>query len=377
MLIQNAKIYTMGKNDILNADILIRNGKIAKIEPNIDPANELCFDANGCSIMPGIIDASSQLGLHASGMRWEGNESNEKSENNLSHLCAHDGFHPLDESIIQARKGGITTAILTSGEQSVIGAKSSAVKTTGESLEHSLLKEYCDLPVTFGNHPKRLNDRGEFPRSRMGIASILRSALLEAESYAKSQKENGLDETKYSPIHEAMLKVLNGTVPIKLCAYKAQDILAAIRLQKEFGFKMILNQCTEAYAVLDEINEAALPLIVGNYLIPVSDYEELGRRMDMPVQLEKAGLDFAISTHVPDIGYSFMPANAALLVKHGLSEEKAMRTLTIDAAKILGLDERIGSLEEGKDADLLLLDGAPLYSMTNIIKTMINGKWID
>ncbi|MGL6201488.1 MAG: amidohydrolase family protein [Lachnospiraceae bacterium] len=370
MLIHNAKVYTMKDDEAITADILVRDGKIVEVAGGIKADGEELFDASGYVIMPGIIDTSSRLGLVTSGMRWEGDDSAENSENDISRLSCADGFNCLDESIVQARHGGITTAIVTSAETSVIGAKSCAIKTTGETVSRSLVSDFCDLSVNFGNHPKRLNDRGEFPRSRMGIVSILRSALLEAKAY-------GEKEAEYNPGYEALLRVLDGEIPLKVCAYKCQDILTAIRIQKEFGVRMILNQCTEAYMVGDEIANSDLPVILGNYLVPVGDYEELGRRMDMAAELENYSIRLGISTHTQEIGYGFMAVNAALLVSYGLSEQAAMAALTIDAARIFGLDNRLGSIEKGKDADLLLLDGKPLYSMTSIVKTMINGVWTN
>ena len=325
--------------------------------------------------MPGIIDCSSRLGLITSGMRWEGNDSAENSENNMARLSAADGYNSLDESIEQSRCGGITTAVIATAGNSVIGAKSCAVKTNGKPVSKSMISGFCDLPVTFGNHPKRLNDNGEFPRSRMGIVSILRSALLDAGAYGEKLARGSLDEKEYNPTHEAFLSVLRGDVPLKICAYKGQDILTAIRIQKEFGIRVILNQCTESCEVIDEIEKSGLPVIVGNYLVPVGDYEELGRRMDMPAMLENHGITIGLSTHNQEIGYGFMAISAALLVNYGLSEDKTLRALTIDAAGIFGLDKRLGSIEKGKDADLLILDGEPLYSMTRILKTMIDGKW--
>lgn len=377
MLIKGAKVYT-GTNNIPKVlDVLVENGRIKKVAPNIRHTGGEVFDASAYSLMPGIIDTSSRLGLITSGIRWEGNDSSENSENNLSRFSAKDSYNAFDESIKEASKSGITTAVVTSGENSVIGAKSCAIKTTGGAFAPSVVSDFCDLPVTFGNHPKRLNDKAEFPRSRMGIVSILRSALIEASLYGESKLKNGTSLSSYNESHEAMLKVIKGEVPLKVLAYKHQDILTAIRIQKEFGIKMILNQCVEAYSAIGEIAASGLPVVVGNYLVPIGDYEELGRKMDMPAALEEHGVKFSFSTHTQEIGYSFMAINAGLMVNYGLSEETALKALTIDAAKIFGLEQRIGSIEEGKDADLLILDGKPLYSNTKVIKTMINGQWID
>jgi imidazolonepropionase-like amidohydrolase len=379
MLIKNAVIFTMEteREEFLKGDILIEGSKVRKIAPAITAAGEEIFDARGQTIIPGIVDASSRLGLRASGMRWEGDEINEDSENNISDLSVLDGINPLDETFREASRGGITSAVITSGEKSVIGAKSAAIKVRQQPSNPAVLEPFIDIGITFGNHVKRLNDRGEFPRSRMGIAAILRRALVDAEGYGKKKARDEIDEKNYDPKSEAMFKVLEKKVPLKITAYRMDDILTAIRIKEEFSIDIILNQCIEGYKVIEEIAERKIPVIVGQYLLPVGDHEELGRRIDLPVELYRAGIPLAFSTHTEEIGFSFMRINAALAVKNGLPEYEALKALTINPARFFHLDERIGSIKEGKDADLLILDGNPLFSMTRVIKTMVDGIFTD
>jgi imidazolonepropionase-like amidohydrolase len=324
-----------------------------------------------------MIDASSKLGLRVSGMRWEGNEINEESENNISDLSTLDGLHPLDETFREAARGGVTTAVISSGERSVIGAQSAAIKVKQKAAGAIVIDPFTDIALTLGNHVKRLNDRGEFPRSRMGAAAIIRRALKDAESYGDKKARGGIDEKTYDPKSEAMLKVLDQKAPLKITAYRGEDILTAIRIKDEFALNIILNQCLEGYKVIEEIARRDIPVIAGQYLTPVGDEEALGRRLDLPAELCRGGILFAFSTHVEDLGFSFLRINAALAVKNGLPEYEALKALTINPARIYHLEEQIGSIKEGKDADLLFLDGHPLYSMSRVVKTMIDGLFIS
>ena len=388
MLIKNALIYTMepeaGETDPLRGDIRIGDGKIIRVTPagpgngphgcGEDPGE--IFDASPYTVIPGLIDASSKLGLRASGMRWEGNELNEESENNIAGLSTLDGLHPLDETFREAARGGITTAVISSGERSVIGAQSAAVKIKQKAVDSITLDPFTDLSVTLGNHVKRLNDRGEFPRSRMGIAAIVHRAIRDAEEYGNKKARNNIDEKNYDPQSESMLRVLDRQIPLKVTAYQGADILTAVRIRDEFAVDIIINQCLEGYKALDEIARRNIPVIVGQYLTPIGDDEARGRRLDLPAELQRRNIPIAFSTHVETLGYSFLRINAALAVKNGLPEYEALKALTINPAGFYRLDKRIGSLKGGKDADLLILDGHPLYSMTRGVKTMIDGGFI-
>jgi imidazolonepropionase-like amidohydrolase len=371
-----------GGTDPLRGDILIRDGKIIRVGPT-EPAGGLndgageIFDASSYTVIPGLIDASSKLGLRASGMRWEGNEINEESENNIAGLSTLDGLHPLDETFREAARGGITAAVIGSGERSVIGAQSAAVKVKQKAVDSITLDPFTDLSVTLGNHVKRLNDRGEFPRSRMGIAAILRRAFKDAEAYGNTKIRGGIDEKSYDPQSEAMLRVLDRQVPLKITAYRGEDILTAIRIRDEFAVDIILNQCLEGYKALDEIAGRNIPVIVGQYLTPIDDDEARGRRLDLPAELHRRNIPIAFSTHVETLGYSFLRINAALAVKNGLPEYEALKALTINPARFYRLEGCIGSLKASKDADLLILDGHPLYSMTRVLKTMIDGVFCE
>ncbi|MDR2740265.1 MAG: hypothetical protein LBB68_10610, partial [Treponema sp.] len=288
MLIKNALIYTMepeaGKTDLRRGDILIGGGKIIRVTPagpengssggGEDPGE--IFDAFPYTVIPGLIDASSKLGLRTSGMRWERNEVNEESENNIAGLSTLDGLHPLDETFREAARGGITTAVIGSDERSVIGAQSAAIKVKQKAVDSITLDPFTDLNVTLGNYVKRLNDRGEFPRSRMGIAAIVRRAVRDAEEYGNKKAQDKIDEKSYDPQSEAMLQVLDRRIPLKITAYRGEDILTAIRIKDEFTVDIILNQCLEGYKVLDEIAGRNIPVIVGQYLTPIDDDEALG-----------------------------------------------------------------------------------------------------
>lgn len=379
ILIKNATLHTMEIEGVIKADILIENGKIRKIEKHITQTNEMeVVDAAGQLVFPGFIDAHTHLGLWEDAIGFEGADGNEITHPITPQLRAIDGINPMDRTFEEARAGGVTLVATGPGSANVIGGQFAAIKTAGRSIDDMIVQEPIAMKCAFGENPKRCyNDRKQSPMTRMAIAAELREALAKAKEY-QNKKIKGLEDASKMPDldfkHEAMLPVLEKKIPLKAHAHRADDILTALRIAKEFDVRITLEHCTEGHLIADILSEENAQVIVGPSFGNRSKFELKNLTFETPGVLERAGVEVAIMTDHPVIPLQHLSMCAGLSVKSGMSYEGALKAITITPAKILGLDAQVGSLKVGKDADLVIWNGDPLTLESEVLMTLVNGK---
>lgn len=381
LVIKNARLLTMTANGSFVGDIRIDGGKIAEIAQNIDTAGCDVFDAEGMYAMPGIIDAHSHIGMWEDGMGREGSDGNEATNPVTPEMRSIDGINPFDRCFKEAVACGVTTAVTGPGSANVVGGTFVAMKLYGRSMDEMILKFPVAMKAAFGENPKRVYGDKATPATRMAIAAILRKALAGALDYAK-KIENAKDDPSKMPERdlgkEALLPVIHRELPLKIHCHRADDILTAIRIAKEFNVRFTLDHCTEGYLIPDllkeTIEETGAGIIIGPLLTDRSKIELRNVSFSAPKALYDAGIDFAMMTDHPVIPEQYLPVCAALAVREGLPEDAALRSITINAARITGIDDRVGSLEVGKDADIAVFSGHPLDFRSRCVLCTVDGQ---
>lgn len=378
MLIKNGKVYTMAGMVYENGSLLIEAGRIKQIGESLEaPRGTEIIDAKGGWILPGFVDAHSHLGTHEANMGFEGNDTNEATEPITPQLRAIDGINPQDAAFEDAARGGITTTLVSPGSANVVGGQCAVIKTHGRSIDEMVIREPAAIKIAFGENPKRVyKEMEKMPSTRMAIAALLRQTLYAARDYqaqkikaAKSGERFALDLKL-----EALLPVLERKIPFKVHAHRSDDILTAIRVAKEFNVLLTLDHCTEGHLIPDYIRESGFPAIVGPTMSASSKIELSNKSFLTVAKLAQAGVKVAITTDHPVTQMQYLPLCAGLAVREGLGFEDALRAITINAAEIIGAQDRVGSLEVGKDADLAIFDGNPLQTLTHTLYTIIDGK---
>lgn len=381
LVIKNARLLTMTENGSFVGDIRIDGGKIAEIAQNIDTTGCDVFDAEGMYAMPGIIDAHSHIGMWEDGMGREGSDGNEATNPVTPEMRSIDGINPFDRCFKEAVACGVTTAVTGPGSANVVGGTFVAMKLYGRSMDEMILKFPVAMKAAFGENPKRVYGDKATPATRMAIAAILRKALAGALDYAK-KIENAKDDPSKMPERdlgkEALLPVIRRELPLKIHCHRADDILTAIRIAKEFNVRFTLDHCTEGYLIPDLLKEAieetGAGIIIGPLLTDRSKIELRNVSFSAPKALYDAGIDFAMMTDHPVIPEQYLPVCAALAVREGLPEDAALRSITINAARITGIDDRVGSLEVGKDADIAVFSGHPLDFRSRCVLCTVDGQ---
>jgi len=375
-LIKNALVHDSINPKPYEADILIEDGKIALIEKVIECADAEIVEAKGLNAYAGFIDAHSHIGLCGYGIGYEGQDYNEYNDIITPHLRAIDGFKPMQPPLETAAKAGITTICTGPGSSNVLGGTFIAVKTVGKRADDMILKDPIAMKCAFGENPKRCyRDKGD--SSRMTTAAKLRETLFKAFEYDKKIRAAGDDESKKPTFDmklEAMLPVVRGEIPLKAHAHAAEDIFTAIRIAKEFGVKLTLEHVTEGHLIADELAAEGYPCAVGPSLTDASKWELRNMTFETPGILAKKGLQVSIITDADVIPQQYLPLCAGLAVKSGMDPFDALKAITINPAKHAGIADRVGSLECGKDADIILTDGCPFEVSTNVKAVFINGK---
>ncbi|MFR7936491.1 MAG: amidohydrolase [Clostridium perfringens] len=380
MLIKNGKIFTCEEGKIYEkGDILIKDGKISKIGEDLSQyiGEEEVIDAKGLLIFPGFIEAHCHLGLHEEGNNGAGNGTNEASEPITPQMRAIDGINPFDGGFQSARRAGVTTAVIGPGSANVIGGQFAAVKTSGICIDDMIIKEPVAIKVAFGENPKRVySGKNKMPNTRMAIAALLRETLTEAVNYKNRKIDAEIEDRDFSKNlkYEALLPLINREIPMKAHAHRADDILTAIRIAKEFNLKLTLDHCTEGYLISDYIKRENLDAIVGPTLSFNGKAETLKKTFKTPKALIDKGIKVAITTDHPVVTIDNLPLCAAMAMKEGITFNEALEAITINPAEIIGIDERVGSLKKGKDGDLVILNGSPFEIATKTIYTIINGE---
>lgn len=379
IFIKNGTINTI-TNGIIHEDILVQNGKIIEIGKNIvAPLDAEIIDANGKFIFPGFIDAHTHLGLWEDGMGFEGADGNEETDPITPQLNPIDGINPMDNTFKEAVQGGITSVCTTPGSANVMGGQCIAIKTYGRRIDNMVIKNPVASKIAFGENPKSCYGRDEkTPQTRMAIASLLRENLKKAEEYLEEielyMEHEDHDKPEYDISMESLLPVLKGEIPFKVHAHRADDIFTAIRIAKEFDIKLTLDHCTEGHLITEELVEEGYPVVVGPSLSERSKIELRNLTFDTAGILSNAGVNVSLMTDHPVIPVQYLPICAGIAVKHGMQKDKAFESITINPAKTLGIEDKVGSIEVGKDADIVIWDSCPLEIQSSVLFTIINGK---
>ncbi|MBQ3791733.1 MAG: amidohydrolase [Clostridia bacterium] len=377
MILTRVRIHDAVKKEPYLGDIVIREGKFVSVGPAVSPEpGETVLDGEERNAYPGFVDAHSHLGLDATGGPTGGTfDYNEMNDPISPQLRGLDSYYPLDPAVAEALEGGVTTVATGPGSANVLGGTFLAVKTYGTSVEEHLLSEAIGMKCAFGENPKRCY-KDKSVHTRMTTAAKLRETLFLARDYLMRKEAAGDDPLKAPPFqmkYEALIPVLKGEMPLKAHAHRSDDILTALRIAKEFGLRITLEHCTEGHLIVDELKKADVPIAVGPTLGIASKLELLNKTWDTPRILSEAGLKVSIITDAPVIPQQYLPLCAGLAVKAGMDPFKALQAITIMPARHIGLEDRIGSIEKGKDGDLVLCYGDPLVSDTRITHVIADG----
>lgn len=382
LIIKGGHIKPITSPDIEDGEVLIDGGKIIAVGKNLDvPDGTQVFDATGCLVTPGLIEAHCHIGIHEEGVRWEGNDTNEYSNPVTPELRAIDGINPRCEAFHNAVESGVTTAITGPGSANVVGGTFCALKLTGNCVDEMVIKDPVAMKVAFGENPKNCygNDGKKRPVTRMAVAAILRETLMKAKLYAEALDASEADSSRPRPMYdmqmEAMLPVIRKQIPLKAHAHRADDILTVLRIAREFDVDVTLDHVTEGHLIVEQLQKANKPVLVGPSLTSKSKYELRNRTFETPGILDRAGLQVSIITDAPVIPLSYLPLCAGLAIKAGLAEESAWKAVTINSAKAAGIADRVGSLEAGKDADIAIFESNPLHDIAcKTRQVFIDGK---
>lgn len=380
LLIKNGLIHDMVKKTPYKGEILVDGGKIVAIGAKVKKPKTgrlKVYDAKGLNIYPGFIDAHSHLGLDGYGMGFEGQDYNEMNDNLTPQLRAIDSFNPLDETVEQARKAGVTCVATGQGSSNAIGGTWIAVKTYGKCVDDMIVKDPIAMKCALGENPKRVYQNKD-NYARMSTAGHMRNMILKAKDYlARKEAANG-DVAKMPGFDfkcEAMIPVLKREIPLKVHAHQANDILTAIRIAKEFNLKLTLEHVTEGHLIADELEKHKdIPLAVGPSLTHATKVELRNKSWTTPGILNRKGCMVSIITDAPVIPQQYLPLCASLAVQAGMDPYEALKAITINPAKHVGIDKRVGSLKAGKDADIVFYDGDPFDVSSKCVKVLIDGK---
>lgn len=368
ILFKQARVYPVSSPILPCADVLVKDGLIHEVSPSIsEEADMTVIDGKGYHLLPGFIDAHTHVGLYDEGTGWAGNDANETVEALTPHVRALDGVNPLDVGFKDAIAFGVTSVQVMPGSANIIGGITTVLKTHGKNVEKMIVRETAGLKIALGENPKRVHSHSNNDSiTRMGIMGLLREAFYDAG------RSNQIEHPRISPI----IAALNREIPVRIHAHRADDILTAVRFAREFNLDLRIEHCTEGHLIADELSGQNLKVTVGPSMTRRSKIELKNKTWATYGILNSHGIEVSITTDHPYVPIQYLNICAALAVREGLSEEKAIEGITLNPAKSLGVEHRIGSIEVGKDADLVLWSNHPFQYDARPILTMINGEII-
>ncbi len=370
----NGRLYTIDNGIIEQGTILLDGEKIAAVGTDVTiPADAQVIDVEGRIVTPGFIDAHTHIGIDEEIHQPIGDDCNEMTEPNTAELRAMDAINYRDLSFQDAVKAGITTVMITPGSANVFGGLVAVMKTAGRTYKEMLLNGEAGLKMAFGENPKRVyGEKDKTPSTRMATMAIARQGFYEAKEYLKKSEE----DREFSLQTEHIAKALDGGIPVRAHAHRADDIMTAIRLRDEFHLDLVVEHCTDGHLIVDELKEAGVPVAVGPSLSNRAKVEMENVTFRTPGVLASAGIDVAIITDAPCTPIQYLPICAGMAMREGMTEEDAFKALTIVPAKILKMDDRMGSLTAGKDADVVVWNNHPMEIMGRPEMVFVNGKQI-
>jgi len=379
LAIVGGHILTITKGEIEKGTLLIDEGKIVAVGREVEvPAGASIIDATGKYVLPGLIDAHTHVGIGEEAQGWAGMDVNEMTDPVTAHLRAIDAINPEDEGFRDALRGGVTAIQINPGSANIIGGLTVAMKTFGRTVDEMALRSPSGLKAALGENPKRVyGDQKKLPSTRMGSAAVLREWLVKAQNYMA--KEEAAKQEPGKPFErdlrlEAIARVLRREIPLRLHAHRADDIMTALRIQEEFGFDLTLEHCTEGHKIADVIAKRGIPAMVGPTITARTKVELRDRSLRTPALLSQAGVKVCIITDHWIVPIQHLIVSVILAVREGMAPEEALKAVTINPAEVIGVADRIGSLEPGKDADFQIMSGHPLDIMSRAEKVFVSGQ---
>ena len=383
LLLINAKIYTMEDKIIENGFLQIQDGKIAKIGdcPAEGSGEEQVIDIAGRSIYPGFIDAHTHLGMWEDGLTFEGDDGNEDTDPVTPQLRAIDAVNPMDRCFTEAFQAGVTTAVTGPGSANAIGGQLAAIKTYGKRIDSMIVRAPLAIKMALGENPKTVyHGKGQAPSTRMATAALIREQLGKAQRYGeekeRAQTDEDFDEPEYDFKCEALLLALKKEIPVHFHAHRADDIFTAIRIAQEFDLNYVIVHGTEGALIAEELKQEGTGVFSGPFLCDRSKPELRNLSPKTPGILSKKGILTAIITDHPVIPIQYLPLCAGLAVREGMDWLEALRAITINPAKLCGIDDRVGSLKVGKDADFSVFSDDPLTLCAKPDMVFVAGKQV-
>lgn len=379
MLLKNGRLHTMTEQGVFEGDVLIEHGKIKQIAKKIeveDPEMKV-WDVSGYEVYPGFIEAHCHIGISEERKGTIGDDCNEMTTPITPYLRALDAISPMDAAFTKAVRAGITTVMVGQGSSNPIGGQWLIMKTAGaRAIDDLVVKEPAAMKLAFGENPKvNYGDKDEMPGTRMAIAAMIREELYKAKQYCEDKKDAAKKKDFRADFRkECWIPVFEKKIPLKCHVHRTDDILTAIRIGKEFGLKVTLDHCTEGHLIVDEVKRSGYPAIVGPTMTARNKLEVENMDFKTAGILHQAGVLVAITTDHPVTLIETLPLCAGMAAKSGLGVEEGIRAITVNPATILGISDRVGTLEEGKDADLAIYEGNPLEIFSNCMATIIGGE---
>ncbi|RBM20384.1 amidohydrolase [Streptomyces sp. PT12] len=363
-----------------NGTVLVIDGKVAAVGPDAEvavPEGVRVVDAAGGWVLPGFVEAHGHLGVHEEAEGWAGQDTNEMTDPNGARMRALDAINPADTGFADALAGGVTSAVIKPGSGNPVGGQTVAVKCWGRTVDDMLIREPVSVKSALGENPKRVyGEKKQLPSTRQGVAAVIRDLFTKAQDYVVKREHAAAEGKPFDrdPSLEVIAEVLAGELPWCQHTHRADDIATALRLADEFGYRVVINHGTEAHLLADEIARRGVPVISGPLFTTRSKVELRHRTLANPGILTRAGVKVAITTDHPVIPINFLVHQVTLCVKEGLDRAEALRTITVNPAEILGLDDRVGSLRPGLDGDVVIWSGDPLDVMSRALRVFIEGR---
>ena len=382
MLIINGTVHTMDGLTIPNGYVAVSGDKIARVGPMEECPDHWegeTLDAAQGHIVPGFVDAHCHLGMFGDALGFEGDDGNESTDPCTPHLRAIDAVNPLDRCFEEARAAGVTTVVTGPGSANPIAGQLAALKTAGRWVDEMVLLAPAAMKLALGENPKSVyNERHETPTTRMATAALIRENLSKALEYGekldRAREDEEADKPDYDARLEALLPVVRGELPVHIHAHRADDIATGVRIAREFGLKCVILHGTEAHLIPDLLEREGVPVVTGPILGDRSKPELANLTIESPAVLTLQGVKTAICTDHPEVPIQYLPLCAALAVKWGMAPEAALAAITIHPAQIIGIDDRVGSLTPGKDADIVVMSGHPINLLSRVRAVLISGK---
>ena len=382
IVIKGGTVVTVAGETIQDGMVLVEGDKIAAVGRGLPiPEGAAVTDASGCWVTPGLIDAHTHISVYNEPQTFPGlmGDGNEFSDPITAHIRGLDAFDPCDMAITAVREAGFTTCYTGPGSANVIGGTGIGFKPKKSANPADLVIPGCvHMKMAMGENPKRCYGLdGKLPMTRMGAVALLRETLSKARHYSDellAAERDGKEPPKPDFKLDALVPVVRGEMRVRAHCHRADDIQSIIRVAEEFGLDLSLEHVTEGYKILDVLQEKKLPCVVGPLLMDPGKVEVWGCRQDTPARMEEAGIEFCLTAD-DHSATRFLPAHVGLCIARGLSLEGAFRSVTINAAKVLQLDHRLGTLEPGKDADIAVFSGMPFENRSRCLGTMIDGVW--